>query len=81
MSIRTIETVVDIDEDRRLVVQLPLDVPLGRHRVVTVLDEDRLPERPTADHIDEWKFPVLADAQWPADMPLTRAEMYGDDGR
>ena len=28
-----------------------------------------------------WAFPVLTDANWPAGMPLTRAEMYDDDGR
>jgi hypothetical protein len=78
MSIRTIESVVDIAEDRRLVVQLPDDVPVGRHRVVTVLDES--PESP-APAAQEWRFPILEEAQWPADMPLTREEMYGEHGR
>jgi hypothetical protein len=82
MAIRTIEAIVKIDEDRRLVVQLPSDVPVGRHRVVAILDET--PEEPlqAADSaVVPWTFPVLTNANWPADMPLTREEMYDDDGR
>jgi hypothetical protein len=79
MAIRTIETVVEVDEDRRIVVQLPDDVPVGRHRVVTVLDE--APEKSPSGNAMDWKFPVLPEAQWPADMPLTREEMYDEHGR
>jgi len=81
MSIRTIETVVNIGEDRRLVLQLPGDIIPGRHHVVTMLDPlpEKAPlERPAGD---AWAFPVLVDAKWPADMPLSREEMYDDDGR
>jgi hypothetical protein len=79
MSIRTIEAVVKIEEDRRLIVQLPADVPLGIHRVVAVLDDAPVPSAQDANGV--WAFPVLANAVWPADMPLTREEIYGDDGR
>ncbi len=82
MPIRTIETVVTIDVDRRLIVQLPADVPVGLHRVALVLDA-------VADHVGpasavpagSWRFPVVECAQWPADMPLTRDELYDDHGR
>ena len=82
MAIRTIEAVVKIDEDRRLIVQLPSDIPLGRHRVVAVLDEaTEEPLQAASGSATPWTFPVLANAQWAADMPISRAEMYDDDGR
>ena len=76
---RTIETVVNIETDRKLVMQLPEDVPVGIHRVVAILEEAVAP--PTGDAATDWKFPVLTNAQWPVDMPLRREEMYDDDGR
>ncbi|MGQ0634509.1 MAG: hypothetical protein ACT4QC_07860 [Planctomycetaceae bacterium] len=79
MPVRTIESVVEIQEDRRMVVQLPADVPLGKHRVVTVLDERIVDAE--SNKVADWMFPVLKDAQWPHDMPLTREEMYDGDGR
>jgi hypothetical protein len=50
--------------------------------VVAILDE-ATQESPqgASGTTGEWTFPVLTNAQWPADMPLTRAEMYGDVGR
>ena len=82
MPIRTIETVVNIEDDRRLIVQLPADVLVGLHRVALVLDEAAENVGPAdATAAASWKFPVVEHAQWPADMPLTRAEMYDDHGR
>jgi hypothetical protein len=82
MPLRTIDTVVNLDDDRRLIVQLPPDVPTGRHRVVAVLDEAAdTSATPAVSPREEWSFPVLTEAQWPADMPLTREQMYGDNGR
>jgi hypothetical protein len=81
MSVRTIESVVNIAEDRQLVLQLPADILPGQHRVVAMLDQvpdSVATEVPTGK---PWTFPILANAQWPDDMPLSRAEMYGDDGR
>jgi molybdopterin-guanine dinucleotide biosynthesis protein A len=82
MPIRTIETVVAIDDDRRLIVQLPADVLVGLHRVALVLDEVVEHAEP-ADAVAAglWRFPVVECAQWPADMPLTREELYDDHGR
>jgi hypothetical protein len=49
--------------------------------VVAVLDEAAEAAGPADVAVGPWKFPVLEDARWPADMPLTREEMYDDDGR
>jgi hypothetical protein len=82
MSIRTIESIVDIAEDRRLILQLPSDIVPGRHRIVTVVDESPvLVECDSSPSAQDWQFPVLPEAQWPPDMPVTRDAMYGDDGR
>ena len=78
----TIGTNVKIEEDRRLVVQLPANVSIGSHRVVAVLDATPVGTAPTASGTAaEWTFPLLLNAQWPADLKLTREELYDDDGR
>jgi hypothetical protein len=77
----TIETTVQIEADRKVTVQLPPSVPLGRHRVVTVVTEapDETAIKPAES--TSLEFPVIANAQWPADMPMNREELYNDDGR
>jgi hypothetical protein len=75
MPLRTIETVVDIAEDRRLIVQLPNDVPVGKHRVVAVLDEATVA---TNGKQESWKFPVLEGIQWPPGLILRREDLYGE---
>jgi len=80
MPIRTFDTIVEIDGDRRMIVQLPLDIPVGRHRIVAVLDEAAEANAGTPC-LENWSFPVLTDARWPKAMPLSRDEMYDDDGR
>jgi hypothetical protein len=75
MSIRTIESVVNIDESRRLVLQLPSDIPLAVHRVVAVFDEAAEADLPASGVAGEWSFPIIANASWPADRPLSRQEM------
>ena len=82
MAIRKVETVVEIGEDRRLVVQLPGDIPVGAHHVVAILDEViHGASESTITSAKSWTFPVLANAAWPANMPLTRDGIYDDDGR
>ncbi len=80
MGTHTVDAVVDIGADRKLVVQLPADAPLGLYRVVAHLDalenQAESPKSPAG-----WTFSILADAQWPDHMPLSRTEMYTDDGR
>jgi hypothetical protein len=79
VAICTVDTVVVIEDDRKLVLQLPPDVTTGRHRVVAMVEE--APATASAETFAEWSFPVTADAEWPDDMPLSRDLMYGDDGR
>lgn len=53
---RTIRTTATIAEDRRLVLQLPSDVPPGDHRVMVMIDEsEQVPERPIADPVREMR--------------------------
>ena len=80
MGTHTVDVVVEIGTDRKLVVQLPADAPLGLHHMVAFLDAlENQAESPKS--ASGWKFPILAEAQWPEDMPLSRTEMYTDDGR
>lgn len=84
MAIRTIQAVVDIADDRRLVVQLPPDTPTGRHRVVAVLDEVSL-VKTEAGVVSKpksaekgWRFLVLEGTAWPDGMEFHREDLYGD---
>ena len=79
MAICTVEAVVVIGDDRKLVLQLPPDVTTGRHRIVATVEEE--PACLSGDALRDWSFPVIAEAQWSDDMPLSRDQMYGDDGR
>ena len=40
---RTIETTVEVTPEHRVTLELPPDLPPGRHRVVMVFDEQPLP--------------------------------------
>ncbi len=75
MSLRTFETIVDIEEDRRLVVQLPADVAVGKHRVVTVLDEST---EVVNGQRESWKFPVMEGTTWPTGLTWRREDLYAD---
>lgn len=75
MALRTIETIVDVAEDRRLVVQLPTDVSVGKHRVVAVWEEAT--EIANGAHAP-WKFPVLQGTKWPHGLILQREDLYAD---
>ena len=73
MAMRTIETIVEVDEARQLVVQLPPDVPVGKHKLVAILDESvevGQANRPA------WKFPVLEGTSWPAGLTFRREDLY-----
>lgn len=75
MSLHTFETIVEVNEDRRLVVQLPGDVPVGKHRLVAVIGE-----APAAGGAEEpsWKFPILVGTQWPEGLTWRREDLYAD---
>jgi hypothetical protein len=59
---RTIGTTIIVGDDRKLTVQLPLDVAPGLHQVVVVADWPKT-GRPQAWTIDEWPVhdPALVD--------------------
>ena len=74
---RTIEMTADIGEDRKLVVQLPPDMPLGPHRVVVVVEEQPA-ERPKREPLTFSKHDLtLIDPSF----TFRREDLYGDDGR
>jgi hypothetical protein len=74
---RTIETVVTVEPDGKLVLQLPPGIAPGEHRIVLVIEEQPVlvEKRPVID------FPVIDVGEWPEDLPLRREDMYGDFGR
>jgi len=74
---RTIEATAIVTSDGTITIQVPSDIPPGEHRVVMVIDEQpvgkgkRLP-------LD---FPVDNWGPWPADLSLSREDMYDEWGR
>ena len=81
-----LDTTVDVPPDRRVVLQLPADLPTGPLRLVAVVDRAGEPADKTSavPATDQEPWPVadtdLGD-DWPADETLRRVNMYGDDGR
>ena len=87
-----VDTTVDVPEDRRVVLQLPSDLPTGVLRLVAVVAADRgvgrnrdLPAPPrTRKRGEPIVIPVSnpdLGRDWdPADT-FRREDMYGDDGR
>lgn len=74
---KTIETVVMVEPDGKLTLQLPPDIAPGEHRIVLVIEEQPVlaEKRPMLD------FPVIDVGEWPEDLSLRREDMYGDFGR
>lgn len=74
---RTIEMTAEVGTDGKLIVQLPSDVPPGPHRVVVVVEEQRVEphqrERLTFSKHDL----TLIDPSF----TFRREDLYGDDGR
>jgi hypothetical protein len=74
---RTVETTVTVAEDGTLVLWLPPDIEPGRHRVVVVIEEHRMPS--DEDLLDD--LPSFDVGPWPADLSLRREDMYDNWGR
>jgi hypothetical protein len=78
---KTIQTTAMIGADRKLVVELPADVPPGTHEVVIVIAAaggapfGPPPERPHP------KWPSHELGRWPYSATLRREEFYGDEAR
>lgn len=74
---KTIQMTVNVGEDRKLTVQLPVDILPGEHAVVVVIDEPP-GSRPAFSMKD---FPSHDVGPWPEGFSVRREEIYGDDGR
>jgi hypothetical protein len=74
---RTIETMARVGDDRTLVVQLPLDVAPGEHRVAVIIDES------TADTVkpEPLRFSGYDVGLIDPNFTFRREDLYGDDGR
>lgn len=72
---KAITTTADVGPDRVLTIQLPPEVPPGRHEVVVVLNGTGAVLGP----LGAW--PRHDGVAWPADLSLRREDLYGDDGR
>jgi hypothetical protein len=79
---KAIETDVIVTQGGRgrIDLKLPMDVPLGRHRAVVVVDE-RPASLPSQMERSLTDFPVHDLGPWPESLSLRRADLYGDDER
>jgi hypothetical protein len=78
---KTIETVATVTADGKITVQLPPDIPAGEHKVVLVIDEKPLSQKPeTKEKPPSLDFPVIHVGSWPENLSLRREEMYDDWG-
>ena len=75
---KAIEITAVIGDDRKLTVQLPSDVAPGPHQVVIVVDGP-VCERPRPWTMDNW--PVHDAGLVDPNFTISRAELYGDNGR
>lgn len=68
--------------DGKVTLQLPPDIPAGKHEFLVVINEKPLPEKPqTNEKRPPLNFPVDNYGPWPENLSLRREDMYGDWGR
>lgn len=73
---KTIETTAEIGPDRRLVIDLPIDIPAGRRHVVLVIGE--LQERePTDSESDAEVEPEVPPLRWDGTLLVYDGELVG----
>lgn len=75
---QTIETTAEIGDDRKLTVQLPLEVAPGRHQIVVVVESPPHLQSPRWTMAD---WPIHDAALVDPNFTMRREEVYGDDGR
>jgi hypothetical protein len=75
---KAIHAVVNVGDDRRLMMTLPLDISPGEHTVVLVIDEN-LPSVPSPMSMND--FPSHDVGPWPEGFTASREEIYGENGR
>lgn len=73
---RTIETIVTVDEQGMATLKMPPDITPGQHKVVMVIEEQSKRKAPLS-------FPQHDVGPWPfgPNDTFRREDMYGDDGR
>jgi len=75
---KALQTTAIVTPEHRLVVDVPADVPSGRHRVVVVL-EDLPADGPAPAN---WSELAISSSRWPeGGVSLSREDLYGDAGR
>jgi len=79
---KTIKIIATVTADRKITVQLPPDIPAGKHKVVVVIDEQPLVEKQvTKEKRSPLNFPVDNYGSWGENLSLRREDMYDDWGR
>jgi hypothetical protein len=71
---RTIETTIELDDQRKATIRFPAALAPGPHRVVLVIDEPPVACTPLT-------FSAHDVGPWPEGFTVRREEIYGDDGR
>ena len=73
---KTIETTLEVDEQRRATIQLPADMKPGPYRAVVVVES----QEPAVSRAP-LTFSAHDVGPWPEGFTVRREEIYGDDGR
>lgn len=73
---KTIDTTIEVDDQRKATIQLPADVKPGTYRAVLIV-ESWEPARAA----DSMTFSNHDVGPWPEGFTVRREEIYGDDGR
>ncbi len=71
---KSFQTTIVFDEQGKALIQLPVEVTPGPHRVVVVIDEQPGPRAPLT-------FSAHDVGPWPEGFSVRREEIYGNDGR
>jgi hypothetical protein len=73
---KTIDTMIEVDEQRKATIQLPADVKPGTYRAVLVVEGQA-----SAMARAPLTFSAHDVGPWPQGFTVRREEIYGDDGR
>ncbi len=73
---KTIETMIDVDDQQKATIQLPADVRPGPYRAVVVIEG----QKPAVARAP-LTFSAHDVGPWPEGFTVRREEIYGDGGR
>lgn len=71
---RSIETTITVSEDGTFTLQLPADIPPGRHQIVLVIDEQVDSSMHSASEIDAAFAAMATDAEYQVEASQIEAE-------